>query len=176
MMDGVDSVSADRSARKWRIAFFTCIALVLLGVGSVYFPALAIAFIAAPVALLGWIFWSLWKGGLRGRIFAAIIVAAVGTISVTVALRSRTENARVEALRSSLESALGTSLVVGDTYEKIERVLKERGLHFTYSDVLRSYYASVPTGMPDRRIDITIAVDGEKRFQTSSVRVFHTSS
>lgn len=91
-------------------------------------------------------------------------------------MQSRAESGRIEALRASTESTLTTRLSLGDGPEKIERVLREIGLHFTYSEVLHGYCASLATEIPDCHVDITLKVTESKHLVEVRVRTTQISS
>ena len=91
-------------------------------------------------------------------------------------MQSRARNKRIEALRVSTELILTTRLSRGDDAEKIESVLRESGLAFTYSEMLHSHYATVVTEMPDCHIDVALKVTEEKQLLEVRVRTVWTSS
>src|ERR1043165_4290674 len=103
------------------------------------------------------------------------LACLVAVLLFLLDLQSRADNARVEAIRSSIESQLRTSLVQGDKSEKIERVLKEKNLRYIYSDILKGYYCTVPTKVSDTRISVAIAVDDNRTMKTIKVEAIYTS-
>jgi hypothetical protein len=111
----------------------------------------------------------------RNRITIAAFVCAIGALLVVVDLRSRAQNARIEAQRASIETGLRKALIIGDGSQTIEKVLRENALQFTYSEFSHGYYATVATETQDCRIDVMISTTNEKRLLEIQVKSVFTS-
>ncbi len=139
---------------------------------SVKFIVLSILLAIGTASFVGWLCVRAWKKGPVGRVGAITVPCVLLTVVSWALIREHSENSAIAAQRSALESALRTSLRVGDEAEKIERVLRGMHLKFTFSEALSGYYAPVRTGRSDTRMDVIIAVDPGRRVQSVDVKVF----
>lgn len=151
----------------------SCVGMLVSIAAAFFVPKIVAVFFVAFVA---WLFWRACKKWRYGRIFAVAIFAAIGALLLTAELRARQQNARIESVRSSIETAFGSTLKPGDGPEQIERVFKTKGIAYAYSDLLHEYYASVGTGVRDCEIHVTVQVDAQKRFLAVTVERFDISS
>ncbi len=124
--------------------------------------------------VVAWLCIRAWKKGPIGRITAITVPCVLLTVISHALIREQAESSAIDAQRTALESALRTSLRVGDDAEKIERVLRKMHLKFTFSDALRGYFAPVYTGKSDTRIEVIVAVDSGQRVQSVDVKVLVT--
>ena len=138
------------------------------------FVCLVVLVLLAPFGL-GALCWWLWEKGPYGRGGAIALLCAVCCLLLVGYLRDRGVMDRNEALRKSLDVGLHTDLVIGDSPEKIERVLKKRNLECEYDAGLGGYVFQVPCERSDSRIVVEIKVDADRKLRAIHVKLFYVS-
>jgi len=82
-----------------------------------------------------------------------------------------------EVLRAQIERDLWSSLAVGDPAEKIERVLKEKRMDFSFDEFAQRYQTGVDPNekrMVQRVVSVWVYVDDSKRLTRIEVRNSYT--
>jgi uncharacterized membrane protein YqjE len=172
MTPELEQVAVKRAQERWMVAFAVAGLLIVSAVLAAFLP---MAGIAIPGVLALWAVWTAWRAGRASRIAAASVLCVSLLAFGILSFYSARENTRVAAQRAQLEAKLRDSLRVGDSSEKIERVLRQNGLQVAYSEELHAYNASRATGVNGRRLDVSVRVDAENRMLGVDVKVFNIS-